>query len=113
PLGATTEDEVVLLSPLDNLLHDRARTSALFGFDYAWEIYKKPEQRRFGCYTLPILYGERLVARLEPRLDRKARTFAVEAFWPEEEWLLADEPFAAALARGLARFAAFNGAEHV
>jgi uncharacterized protein len=111
PLGATTEEEVVLLSPLDNLLHDRGRTRALFGFDYVWEIYKKPEQRRYGHYTLPILYGDRLVARLEPRLDRKKRTFTVRAFWPEDGGLVAEERSAAALARGLARFAAFNGAE--
>ena len=105
---ASPPDEVNLLSPLDNLLA-RRRTQALFGFDYVWEVYKKPELRRYGRYTLPVLYGDRLVARLEPRLDRKVGVMAVDGFWPEEG-APTDGAYAEALLKGLTRFAAFHGA---
>ncbi|MCX6021548.1 MAG: winged helix DNA-binding domain-containing protein [Chloroflexi bacterium] len=110
PVATTTTEEVTLLAPLDNLLA-RERTQALFEFEYLWEIYKPAHVRRWGRYTLPILYGDRLVARIEPRLDRKARTLSVDGFWLEDDATGADPAFATALARGLARFARFhNGA---
>lgn len=107
--GPTTDLECALLSPLDNLL-DRPRTRALFDFDYLWEIYVKPEKRRWGRYTMPVLYGERLVARFDPRLDRSAKLLSLEGFWLEDQRLAKDPDFAAALARALARFAAFHEA---
>lgn len=109
PLGPTTADEVTLLSPLDNLLR-RERTRALFDFDYVWEIYKKPEKRRWGAFTMPILYEDRLVARLEPKLDRKTATLAVTNFWPEDPAILEDPVFRRALDAGLSRFATFHEA---
>lgn len=107
--SADPPEEVNLLSPLDNLLA-RARTKTLFDFAYLWEVYKKPAQRQYGRYTMPVLYGDALVARLEPRLDRKAGVLAVDGFWPEAPAPVDDPAFAAALGRGLQRFAAFHGA---
>ena len=72
-------------------------------------MYKPVEQRRWGYYTVPILYGDRLVARLDPRLDRKTMTLHINGFWPEDGGLMQDEAWLAALGRGLARFAAFAG----
>lgn len=105
----TTDHETIFLSPLDNLL-DRRRTKSLFDFEYLWEIYKKPEQRRWGRYTMPVLYQDRLVARFDPRLNRTDKVLSLEGFWLENDALSKDRPFAAALARGLRRFATFHDA---
>lgn len=109
---ATTLDEVIFLSPLDNLL-DRRRTLALFDFEYVWEIYKKPAQRRWGRYTLPVLYGDKLVARLDPKLHRTTGTLAIEGFWLEDQATARNRAFGAALTHGLARLAAFLGATQI
>ncbi|MBI4928783.1 MAG: YcaQ family DNA glycosylase [Anaerolineae bacterium] len=109
PLEKTTTDEVVFLAPLDPV-SARGRASGLFGFDYVWEVYKPEHQRRFGYYTLPILWGDRLVARFDARLDRKTRTLHLLGFWLEHKDLGQDEAFAEALAGGFSRFTAFLGA---
>ena len=82
-----------------------------------WEVYKPAHQRRWGYYTVPILWGDRLVARVDAKLNRKAKTLELLGFWPEERQrlglshdLTADDAFVAAFQRGLARFATFVGA---
>ena len=109
PLGTTTTEEAVFLAPLDNV-SARGRAKVLFGFDYVWEVYKPEGQRRFGYYTLPILWGDRLVARFDSKLDRTTNTFVILGLWLEDEALGKDEAFAEALARGFARFVTFLGA---
>ncbi len=109
PLGPTTLDEAVILAPLD-IVSARGRALKLFGVEYVWEVYKPVEQRRWGYYNVPLLYGDQLVAKLDPRLDRKTGTFEVLGFWLDDETLAGDPQFAAALASCLRRFAAFLGA---
>ena len=79
-----------------------------------WEVYKPAHQRKFGYYTLPILWGDRLVARFDSKLDRAQRapanTFVILGLWLEDAALGEDEAFAEALARGFARFVTFLGA---
>jgi uncharacterized protein YcaQ len=108
-LEMTTTQEVVFLSPLDHV-SARGRAKEVFGFDYVWEVYKPEHQRKFGYYTLPILWGDRLVARFDSKLDRKTRTFVILGLWLEDEALGNDEAFAEALAAGFARFVRFLGA---
>ena len=60
------------IAPLDPLLWDRNALIPLYAFDYRWEVYTPAAKRRWGYYVLPILFGDRLVGRIEPRIDRKA-----------------------------------------
>jgi uncharacterized protein YcaQ len=109
PLQTTTTEEVVFLAPLDQV-SARGRAKILFDFDYVWEVYKPENKRKFGYYTLPILWGDRLVARFDSKLDRTSNTFIILGLWLEDETLGKDEAFAEALAAGFARFVTFLGA---
>jgi hypothetical protein len=112
PLDATTATEVTLLAPLE-IVSARGRSSWLFDFEYLWEVYKPADARRWGYYTLPILFGDRLVARLDPRLDRATHTLRINGFWREPAAIADAVVFTAALARGLTRFAQFLGARRI
>lgn len=109
PLESTTTDEAVFLAPLDPV-SARGRAKTLFGFDYIWEVYKPEQKRQYGYYTLPVLWGDRLVARFDSKYDRAAETFVILGMWLEDQALGGDEAFAEALARGFARFVTFLGA---
>jgi uncharacterized protein YcaQ len=109
PVETNTTEEVVFLAPLDQV-SARGRAKVLFGFDYIWEVYKPEHQRKYGYYTLPVLWGDRLVARFDSKLDRTTNTFVILGLWLEDKTLGKNEAFAEALARGFARFVTFLGA---
>lgn len=111
-LDATTEEEVRFLAPLD-MVSTRGRAKKLFNFDYVWEVYKPVELRRWGYYNLPVLWGDRLVARIDPRLERSTGTLRLMGFWPDDPALADDAAFRRAFRRGLERFAAFLGAANL
>ncbi len=77
-----------LLSPLDRLVFDRKRMAELFEFDYQLEMYKPAAKRRWGYFALPILYGDRLVGKLDATADHPAGELIVHAIHE-------DEPFGA------------------
>jgi len=110
PLDTTTQEEVVFLAPLD-AVGAGGRARKLFDFDYIWEVYKPAAKRRWGYYTLPILYGDQLVARLDPKFDRETGTLILNSFWLENERTGKDANFAEALTRGLVRLVRFVKAQ--
>jgi uncharacterized protein YcaQ len=88
-----------LLSPFDRLIHDRARTEALYDFHYRIEIYVPKAERRYGYFVLPVLHRDRLVGRIDPELDRKAGVLRINAVHWEDEPVPIERPV-----RSLARF---------
>ena len=101
-----------LLSPFDNLTIHRNRLMDLFGFHYRIECYTPASKRRYGYFTLPILWNGRVIGRLDPKAERKSQTFLVRnlVFEPGFKEYDALMP---ALAGALHRFAAFNGCEEI
>jgi hypothetical protein len=82
-LGRTFTGRAALLSPFDRLIHDRNRMLELFEFEYGLEMYKPVAKRRWGYFALPILYGDRLVGKLDATADRKSGVLRVEAIHPD------------------------------
>jgi uncharacterized protein YcaQ len=78
------EPRSTLLSPFDNLIHDRRRAASLLGIDYRMEIYVPKAKRRFGYYAMPLLHGDRFVARVDSALDREGGRLVVRAVHPED-----------------------------
>ena len=112
PIETTTAQEVTFLSPLDPV-SARGRATALFDFDYVWEIYKRPDLMRFGRYTMPILWGDELVGRLDAKLDRKANALVVNGVWLEAAATGKSAEFREALAAGLRRMMVFLGVPRI
>jgi uncharacterized protein YcaQ len=65
------------IAPLDPLMWDRGALGPIYDFEYRWEVYTPAAKRRWGYYVLPILFGDRLVGRIEPRIDRAAKAVRI------------------------------------
>jgi uncharacterized protein YcaQ len=107
-----------ILGPLDPLIWDRKLVAHVFGFDYIWEVYKPPAQRRWGWYVCPVLQDDRFVARLEGRVDDETRTLRIDRIWKErgakiDPRGLADALERHAIACGATRVVRGKGARHV
>jgi uncharacterized protein YcaQ len=81
--GTLRATHTTLLSPFDPVVWDRARASALFGFDYTIECYTPGPKRRYGYFVLPILYRGRLIGRLDAKAHRAEGMFEVKALFLE------------------------------
>ena len=112
PKTTTTTDEATFLAPLDPV-SARKRAKPLFDFEYIWEVYTPAPKRKFGYYALPVLWGDRIVARFDGRFDRASATFSVLGLWLEDEALSDDEAFIEAFACGTERMQRFLGAERL
>lgn len=103
-------NKLKILSPFDNLLIQRQRMRDLFDFDYLIECYLPAAKRKFGYFSLPILWGDRLVARMDCKADRKDKELRILSLHLEASVQKSDE-FKAALGAALDDFAGFNGCE--
>ena len=75
---------VAFVAPFDSLLWDTALLASLFDFDYVWEGFFPAPKRRWGYYVLPIVFGDRLVGRIEPRIDAAASSVQMLNLWWED-----------------------------
>ena len=82
-VDAPVPTRTTFLSPFDRLIHDRARTEALWDFYYRLEMYVPKAKREYGYYVLPVLRGDRIVGRIEPVYNRKTRELTVNGVWWE------------------------------
>lgn len=105
---------VSFLAPLDPLVWDRRMLRELFDFDYLWEVYVPEAKRKWGYYVLPMLYGDRFVGRIEPRLERRTRTLAIIGVWFEPHFAPMEDPrFIDAFAEAIEAYRDFVGATKV
>jgi uncharacterized protein len=104
---------VTFLAPLDPLMWDRRLLRDLWHFDYLWEVYVPEKKRRWGYYVLPILFADRLVGRIEPRLDRKTRRLTILGIWFEAAFDPLQPDFVAALREAVDAYRRFVGAESI
>jgi uncharacterized protein YcaQ len=110
PVGGATPG-CSFLAPLDPLLWDRQVLGPLYDFDYRWEVYTPAAKRRWGYYVLPVMFGDRLVGRIEPRIDRVARRVRILGLaWEPGFDPLAEPGFTAAFGDALAAYLRFGGA---
>ena len=77
--GKIPQSKTTLLSPFDPIVWDRKRGSELFNFDYKIEVYTPEPKRKYGYFTLPILYNNQIIGRLDPKAHRKEGIFEVKA----------------------------------
>jgi uncharacterized protein YcaQ len=103
---------VCLLSPFDNLVISRSRLKERFDFDYTLECYVPKEKRRHGYFVLPILFGENIVGRLDPKADRKTKSFLVRQLVIDSRFQDADR-LIPELGRAIGDLARFNDCQKV
>jgi uncharacterized protein YcaQ len=85
------DPRTTLLSPFDNLICDRNRTLALWGFDFKLEIYV-PKAKRWGYFVMPLLHGDRIIARFDLAVDRNVGALDVIGERWEPGWEGARRP---------------------
>ncbi len=100
----------ILLSPFDDLISDRNRSERVFDFSFRIEIYVPKAKRQYGYYVLPILHGDRLIGRLDPRFDRAERRLHVQGVWAEPG---APKEAGSVIAATIADLAAWRGADDI
>lgn len=109
--GKRSISEVRLLSPLDMTVA-RGRAPEIFGTEFKWEIYKKPEKREYGPYTMPILSNDKMVGRIDARMVRESQSLIVNGLWLEPQSKMTKQ-ISLAIASEIARLARFLSAKQV
>jgi hypothetical protein len=105
---------VAFIAPFDSLLWDTALLTSLFAFDYVWEGFFPPAKRRWGYYVLPIVFGDRFVGRIEPRIDRdRARVEVLNVWWEDGFAPRRADGFVDAIRDALRAYLRFAGADRL
>jgi uncharacterized protein len=96
------------------MVWDRGLLRSLFGFDYVWELFVPPAKRRWGWYVLPILFRDRLVGRIEPKIDRSdARVHVLDVWWEDGFPLRRVDGFVDAMREALRAYLSFARASRL
>ena len=103
-------DVVRILSPFDNVVIQRERAAAVFGFDYTIECYVPEAKRRFGYFALPILFRDGFVGRMDCKAHRAERRFEIKTLHLESD---VEEAFLPAFAGAVRDYAGFTGCDEV
>jgi uncharacterized protein YcaQ len=100
------------IAPLDNLIWNRKLIKEIFNFEYVWEVYKPKAIRKYGYYTLPVLYGDNFIARFDSKFDRKTNILNIENWWWEDN-ILPDEEMFTSIADNFRSFMNYLGTEKI
>ena len=96
------------------MVWDRPLLGSLFGFDYVWELFLPPAKRRWGWYVLPILFRDRFIGRIEPRIDRdRARVEVLGVWWDDGFAPRRTTGFVDAMRHALGAYLHFAGASRL
>jgi uncharacterized protein YcaQ len=106
------QPRTTLLSPFDNLICDRHRTEQMFNFHFRFEVYVPKAKRKYGCYVMPILHGDRFIGRIDPVMDRKRKRLIVNAIYAEPDAPKSKEA-ASAVASAIKQLGLFLGAQKI
>ena len=109
---ADLKPRMSFIAPLDPLMWDKSLILALWDYQYSWEIYTPADKRKYGYYTLPVLFGDRFVGRIEAVPDRKNSVLEVRGLW-WEPGVRQTQKLNKALERTLLNFAKFNDCKSI
>jgi uncharacterized protein YcaQ len=101
-----------IIGALDNLLWDRNLIRWIFNFDYVWEVYKPVAKRKYGYYVLPVIFGDRFIARFDPAFDCASNELVIQNWW-WEEGVKSDETLEFALIECFQEFISYLGVERL
>ncbi|MCG8640568.1 MAG: winged helix DNA-binding domain-containing protein [Desulfobacterales bacterium] len=110
--GIIVEPQASFIAPLDNFIWDRKLIKEIFGFEYTWEVYKPVLERKYGYYVLPVLYGDKFVARFEPNFIKKTGKLEIINWWWEPDTVITEE-MKQALVRSFQQFLSYLGASQI
>ena len=105
--SADIKPRMAFIAPLDPLMWDKDLINALFDFRYSWEIYTPADKRKYGYYTLPVLFGERFIGRIEAAPDKETGVLMVKGLW-WEHGVRQTKKLSSALDKTLKEFSCFN-----
>ena len=109
---ADLKPRMSFIAPLDPMMWDKSLIQSVFDFQYSWEIYTPAVKRKYGYYTLPIIFGDRFVGRIDTAADRKNGILRVKGIW-WEPGVHQTKKLNSALEKTLKQFARFNDCKDI